>query len=123
MRKALIIVMILSLFLVSCGKITEGEIYDKEFIPEKSWVMIMPIVHTDGKHTYTTMVPIYYHHPDEYVIKIQSLDGENQATYYVTEAVYDACEIGMLFEYDAKRGDMMDEPIEKKREGQTKNDN
>lgn len=116
MKKIIIAIVGLSLFLTACSKIMEGEIYEKEFVPERTWVSMVPIVHTDGKTTFTTMIPIIYHHADEWVIRIRSLDGKDTATYYVKEDVYNACEVGMMFEFDEKRGDLSQEPLEKERQ-------
>ena len=112
---AFVIITLTCIMLSGCGSITEGEIYDKEFIEERSWIQIFPLVHTDGKTTSITMIPFYMHHPDEWVIRIKSLDGKHTASYYVTEEVYEECEIGMMFEYEKERGDLKEEPLEKKR--------
>lgn len=75
---------------------------------------MVPIIHTSGKTSWTQMVPIVHSHPDEYIIRIRSLDGKDTGTYYVTEEVYNECEVGMMFEYDEGRGDLKNEPLTKK---------
>ncbi|HIX99857.1 MAG TPA: hypothetical protein H9974_10125, partial [Candidatus Dorea intestinigallinarum] len=64
-----------TLFLSGCSeKITEGEIYEKEYKPEKTSIVTVPIVHTNGKSTYTTIIPVTYHYPDRWCIRIRSLN-------------------------------------------------
>ena len=109
-----------TLFLSGCSeKITEGEIYEKEYKPEKTSIVTVPIVHTNGKSTYTTIIPVTYHYPDRWCIRIRSLNkdegGEYKtAEYYTTEEVYNECEIGDLFVYDEER-DYEEEPVEKEK--------
>lgn len=112
------VVCVMMFMLVGCGeKITKGEIYYKEFEPETTTTGLIPIVHSNGKTCYTTYIPIFYHYPDRWCIKIRSLnknkDGEyDKATYYTTEEVYNSCNIGDIFEYDENR-DFDEEPVTK----------
>ena len=117
MKKGIVFVLaMLACCLSGCGrKITEGEIYSKEFIEEDTWTQLVPMVHTGGKTVYTTLIPIVHHHPDEYVISIRDLESDKTADYYVESEVYDECEIGMMFKYEPERGDLDEEPIEKRR--------
>ena len=103
--------------LTGCGdRITEGEIYAKEFRKEYTWTALIPMVHTNGKTTFTTLIPVIHHHPDEYVISIRDLESDEMADYYVEPEVYEQCEIGMMFKYEPERGDLAEEPLEKRRE-------
>lgn len=106
------------ILLTGCSqKITEGEIYEKEFRPEKTEVLIVPMVHTNGKTSYTTPTPIVHHYPDRWRIAIRSIekndDGDyDTADYYTTEEVYNNCKVGDMFSYDEDR-DSEEEPVEK----------
>lgn len=74
--------------------------------------MYIPIIHTNGKQTYTTIIPFYYHYPDRWEIDIRQPDGEGgylTAEYYVDESVFDAINIGDEFVYDSTR-DYDEEP-------------
>lgn len=113
MKKKILPLVIAVILLTGCG-CTKGEIYEREFCEEKEWVQMVPIIHSNGKTSWTQIIPIVYYHPDEYIIKIKSLDGKDTGTYYVTEEVYNDCEIGMMFEYDKERGDLKNEPLTKK---------
>lgn len=118
MKKILLTLIICCICLTGCGeKITEGEIYEKEFLPEETQVMIVPMVHTNGKTSYTTYMPVTHHYPDRWRISIKSLekneDGEyDTADYYTTEEVYNRCEVGDMFSYEKNR-DYAEEPVEK----------
>lgn len=60
-----------------------------------------PIVHSDGKTTYTTIVPFLYHYDDDWEATIQQYSEEESsmlsATYRVTQEVYDSVNIGDEF--------------------------
>lgn len=118
MKKILLTLIICCICLTGCGeKITEGEIYEKEFLLEETQVMIVPMVHTNGKTSYTTYMPVTHHYPDRWRISIKSLekneDGEyDTADYYTTEEVYNSCEVGDMFSYDENR-DYAEEQVEK----------
>lgn len=100
-------------------KIREGEIYEKEYKPEKTIVNIVPIIHTNGKTASTTCIPMIYHYPDRWCVRIRSFekneDGKYEtAQYYTTKEVYDKCRIGDIFSFEEDR-DLENEPVEKKR--------
>lgn len=117
-RMVAILIVFLMIILTGCNeKITEGEVYGKEFKEEYTTIIMTPITHSNGKTSYTTIIPITYHYPDRWVIRIRSLeknkDGEYEtAEYYVTQEVFDDCNIGDIFSYDKDR-DYREEPVEK----------
>lgn len=112
-KTALILsVILIILCFSSCDKITHGEVYSKEYKPAESKIMYIPIIHTNGEQTYTTIIPFYYHYPDRWEIDIRQPDGEGgylTAEYYVDESVFDAIKIGDEFVYDSTR-DYDEEP-------------
>ena len=105
MKKIIFVLFACLILLTGCSqKITEGEIYEKEFLP-------------NGKSLYTTYVPVTHHYPDRWRISIKSIekndDGDyDTADYYTTEEVYNSCEVGDMFSYDENR-DCEEEPVEK----------
>lgn len=116
-KRAFKITLIISVILIilcfsSCDKITHGEVYSKEYKPAESRIMYIPIVHTNGKNTFTTIIPFYYHYPDRWEIDIRQPDGKGDyltAEYYVDKSVFDAIKIGDEFVYDSTR-DYDEEP-------------
>lgn len=117
-KKIIFVLLTCLILLTGCGqKITEGEIYEKEFLPEETITIIVPMIHTNGKTSYTTYVPVIHHYPDRWRISIKSIekneDGEyDTANYYTTEEVYNSCKVGDMFSYDENR-DYKEEPVEK----------
>ena len=115
-RKIIIVLAILVSLITGCSKITEGEIYKKEFRAERSWIQMIPMVHTNGESTWISYIPIWHHHPDEYIIGIRDLETDKTALYYVKRETYEQCEIGRMFKYEPQRGDLDKEPITKRKE-------
>ena len=109
MKKIIFVLFACLILLTGCSqKITEGEIYEKEFLPEETRTIIIPMIHTNGKSLYTTYVPVTHHYPDRWRISIKSIekndDGDyDTADYYTTEEVYNSCEVGDMFSYDENR--------------------
>ena len=64
MKRAVLVVLavILLLGLSGCsGKITSGEVVEKNFTPAHSEVRLIPIVISNGKSSSTRLVPFVYH--------------------------------------------------------------
>lgn len=105
---------LLCLALVGCSNvIIEGEVYDKEYRESQVIVTTMPVVHSNGKTTYTTLVPVTWYYPERYVIFIRAYDRESNKwkteDYYVEEVVYDATSVCDYFIFD-KETMLQDEP-------------
>lgn len=82
MKKAIFVLFMCFIFLTGCNKkITEGEIYEKEFLPKETQVVILPMVHTDGKTSYTTYIPMTYYYPDRWRISIKSIEKNEDGDY------------------------------------------
>ena len=111
------ITLLCALLLTSCSqKITEGEVYEKEFKEAHTEVRIIPIVMTNGETTHTTIIPFTYSYPDRYIVYIKKFedDGWKTANYYVTKEIYENIKIGDEFEYVEGR-DLVDEPYTRER--------
>lgn len=112
-------VFLLLISLCSCGhKLVEGEVYDKEFKPSITQVVMLPIVISNGKTSSTTIVPYVYYYPDRWVIRIREPNGGGTYItdeYYTSETVYDSVNIGDTFSYDPDR-DFENEPYTRERQ-------
>ena len=100
---AFAILLVILLFSGCSNKITQGEVTEKEFVPEHTQVQIIPLVTTDGESTSTILIPYVYHYPDTYKITIRAYDDDQNeltATYRVTKNVYDSVNEGDEFIYD-----------------------
>ena len=98
--KRLLAVSVSLMMLCGCGKkITEGEVYEKNFTEAHSQVLMLPLVHSNGKSMYTTMIPYIRYYPDTYSIGIRDFQDDKWVTetYYVSEEVYNEVEIGDMF--------------------------
>lgn len=111
---AFLLAVALILSLCSCSTITEGEVYKKEYRPAFTTVMMLPLVHSNGKTTTTTMVPYIIYYPDRYVVFIKAFVNNEWKTedYYVPKDTYDTLNIGDMFEY-VKDRDLTEEPYTK----------
>lgn len=99
-------IIVFAMLLGGCApRITSGEVYRKEFLPEHTYVTMMPVVTFNGKTTSTTLVPHTVHENERYVIYIKAFDGEKWQTedFYVSPEAYDAVQIGDIFDYDKQR--------------------
>ena len=119
-HKPNIILLIILLLLTGCSKkITEGEVYDKEYKESYTTVRLIPIVTSNGKTTSTRMIPYVYRYPERWVIRIKDFDSKNDKwiyeEYYVNKYVYDEIGIGDTFKYDKNR-DYKEEPYERGRQ-------
>lgn len=114
-----IVVMLMILFyLTGCsGKITEGEVYEKEYKTAHTEVMIVPITTYNGKTSSVRMIPYFYSYPDRYIIKIKKFEDNEwkKADYYVPKDVYDEINVGDQFEY-AEGRDLTEEPYTRERQ-------
>ena len=107
MKRAVFAVLAVALLLVlsGCsGKITSGEVVEKNFTPAHSETRIIPLVISNGKTSRVMPIPYVYHYSDKWEITIAAWDEKEKemqtATYRVTEEVYEAVEIGAEFVYD-----------------------
>ena len=117
-KVALVLCIVVCFALNGCSNtITEGEVYDKEFRKSKVVVMPMTIVHSNGKTTYTTIVPTTWYYPERYAIFIKAYNSEDKEWkteyYYVEKDVYERTNIGDYFVFDEETM-LQDEPRERK---------
>ena len=116
MKKTLVLVLTLVMYLgllTGCGhKLTEGEVYEKEFKEARTQVMMIPIVISNGKSSTTRLIPYMYHYPDRWIVRIRDPNGDGTYVtdeYYTTKEVYDSLDIGDTFCFDPNR-DFENEP-------------
>lgn len=116
---SLFLAFILALSLCGCGhRLTEGEVYDKEYQAATTQTVLHPIVISNGKTTATILIPYVYYYPDRWIVRIREPNGDGTYTtdkYYTTEAVYNAVNIGDTFCFDPDR-DFENEPYTRERQ-------
>ena len=121
MKKYLVLFLTFALRISLCGcghKLTEGEVYDKEFEEATTQVMLIPIVISTGKTTTTSVVPYVYYYPDRWIIRIREPNGDGTYTtdrYYTTKEIFDSVNIGDTFSFDPDR-DFENEPYTRERQ-------
>jgi len=72
-----LLLLLIPILLSGCqNSITQGEVIEKEFTPSHTEVMLVPLVHSNGKTSHTTLVPFIYSYSDSWKITIQSYDEE-----------------------------------------------
>lgn len=100
--KRLLIVLCL-LFVLFCGcrdQITEGEVYYKEYQPESTNVIMMPMTVYHGDNSYSTVsIPMSVYDDPDWIIDIKAYDGEKDRSrrIYVSCEVFDKTPIGSWF--------------------------
>ena len=78
-----LLLLLIPILLSGCqNSITQGEVIEKEFTPSHTEVMLVPLVHSNGKTSYTTLVPFIYSYSDSWKITIQSYDEETGSAAY-----------------------------------------
>lgn len=104
--KSVLFVLFISVLISACGnKITEGKVYEKEFIPAHSETVLMPMVIPCGKSVVTVMRPQIIRKSDTWYIKIESAEldeGGNieKAIYSVTEEIFNQYEVGDFYSHE-----------------------
>lgn len=112
MKFKLLFIVIAMLLLCGCGTIlTEGEVYDKQFIESHSEVTAFPATvpsvnaATGQITTDVKTVPHICYYSDAYAIYIRAFRDNEWVTavYYVPEDVYNSVNIGDTFKYEEGR--------------------
>lgn len=115
----LFLMFLLLISLCSCGhELTEGEVYDKEFMPSRTQVVMVPMVISNGKTSTTTIIPYVYFYPDRWLIRIREPNADGTYVtdeYYTSKEVYASVNIGDTFSYDPDR-DFENEPYTRERQ-------
>lgn len=102
----MLFVVFLSFVLSGCGnKITEGKVYEKEFIPAYTEEILVPMMIPCGKTYITTFRNQTNNYPDKWYIKIQSVeadeDGKHEkATYSVSEDIFNQYDVGDFYSHE-----------------------
>lgn len=115
-----VFVIMVAVFLISCEpKIKEGEVYDKNNTPAHSMMIMMPIVHTTGKTTTTTIIPMWFYYPESWSISYRAFNTKtnkwDNATVWVDRDIYNQVTIGAW--YKKNEGDLDEQPKIKQKEG------
>lgn len=115
--KKIVFAILASLILIcfsGCSKGTaEGTVYKREFVAEHTETIIIPIVHSTGKTSYTTMMPVIHIYPDEWIVSVKKYNKDlskwETKDFYVSQQVYDKVEVGDYYVFNKKDG-TTDEP-------------
>lgn len=111
--KYVFILLLLSVLLSCKPPLTEGEITAKVYEPAQTRLIMHPMVTTDGKNTRVYYVPMSVYDDADWIIYIKNYDGETERTnyFYVSQDVYNGCQVGDWFVFDKSMGRMDDPDI------------
>jgi hypothetical protein len=103
MKKACFIIAVFTVLLTSCApKIKEGEIYDKDYRPAHTTKVMTPVVHSCGKVTTTTLIPMWVYYPEAWYISYRAFNEKSHkwdsATVWVSQEVYNMAQFGAWYE-------------------------
>ena len=104
--KTVFLLGVLLFVLSACGnKITEGKVYEKEFIPAHSETVLVPMIIPCRKSVTTVMRPQTTRKPDTWYIKIESTEPEEdgntkKSTYSVSEDIFNQYEVGDIYSHE-----------------------
>lgn len=107
----IVAIILILISLSGCSTITEGVIVEKEFIPEHTETLYVPIMTKVGNSTITNLIPVMRDYEDQWVIVFEGINEEGEKEtrkVYTNEATYNLCEIGEKFVYITNRDS--DEP-------------
>ena len=96
-------VLLLSLF--SCQKLKYSNIVEKWYEPARTYIYMMPIVHSTGKTSYTTFMPVPMYDNEDWCIKVTGIGTKGDTitrTYYVDKLQYDTLKVGSFICVDGK---------------------
>lgn len=113
-KRIISIFVLVAILLLTTGcsqKISDGEVYQKEYREAHTEVRMIPVTMYNGKTSTVMIVPYTYYYPDRYIVYIKKFEDNEwkTANYYVTKDIYDNIEIGNQFEY-VKGRDLTEEP-------------
>lgn len=85
-------------FTACSNQLSEGEIISKRYEPERTFVMLVPMIYSCGNNcTSTMMIPYWVHDDEDYVITVSGYDKSgHQLTeeWFVDKQTYEAAETG-----------------------------
>ena len=84
------------LFFSSCQKLKYGNVIEKWYEPENTYVMLMPMTMSSGKTTTTVMIPYIIHDNEDWCIKVKGIGTKGDTitrTFYVDKIAYDTLDI------------------------------
>lgn len=94
--KALITLLLL-LVLFSCQKLKYGNVTERWHEPRRTYMYMMPIVHSNGKTSWTTFIPMTMVDNEDWCIKVTGIGVKGDSitrTYYVDATAFDTLTIG-----------------------------
>jgi hypothetical protein len=102
--------LLITCLLACTPSLKEGEIYNKEFYPAETVMIMMPIVISTGRTCITMIIPMWFYYPDRWSINIRKFDGKEWRTaqWWIDQNTFNMAQIGGMFKY--KDGDLDTEP-------------
>ena len=90
------VILILAVALIGCTHLEKGHVVDKIYEPDRTYMIMMPMVRSNGKTTYTTYYPMLMHDNEDFILTIEdSVDGEIvHENVYVTEDYFNKYNLG-----------------------------
>lgn len=97
--KTLLVILMVAAITACSPKIKEGEVVAKEFTPQHTMMILMPVTVSTGKTTITNMIPMLFFFPDSYRIDIRKFEGGEwiEASWWTDRATYDQVVVGGYF--------------------------
>lgn len=95
-----LLIIVFSVLIIGCGdEFCEGEVIDKEFLPQYTSTILISHVIYNGYTSTTILTPIMHNYPDRWKLTINCTDGKKREV-YVTQECFDSVAIGDWFTYD-----------------------
>jgi len=83
--------------LLSCEKLRYGNVIKKEYHPEYTSTMLLPLVISTGKTTTIVMIPYFVHHNESWSIDVRGTGVKGHSitrTFYIDRNSFDTTKIG-----------------------------
>lgn len=95
--RIIFILLIALIIFQSCKKISSGYIINKWYEPSRTYVALMPIVHSNGKMSYTTFIPYIINDTEDWCINVSGVTKKGDTitkTFYISKSKYESLVIG-----------------------------
>jgi hypothetical protein len=83
--------------LLSCEKLQYGNVIEREYHPEYTSTMLLPMVVSTGKTTTIIMIPYFVHHNESWSIDVKGTGVKGHTltrTFYIDKLAFDTTKIG-----------------------------